>query len=147
MCWTCAHIYGHMLPWLSGNKCKIAGFTLLMPPVTLLLQHWPEQHQWVQTQWAHWCTQYWLTSTWKKLRAETSQELLLATGSGMWMTPGSKSEQGKWKPLENVNVVDSIIKFTWEDVKGGGLPFLVCAVHTEEKRTLNAEVYKFALQV
>ena len=41
-----------------------------------------------------------------------SQERLPATGSGLWTTPGSKSEQGKWKPSQNTNAVDRNISDT-----------------------------------
>ena len=34
------------------------------------------------------------------------------------------------------------IKFTQEDVRGDSLPFLDCAVHTEEDRSLTVEVYR-----
>ena len=38
---------------------------------------------------------------------------------------------------EHMNTVDNNIKFTGGDVRGGCLPFLDCAVHTEEDRSLN----------
>ena len=43
---------------------------------------------------------------------------------------------------ELINATDNNIKFTQEDVKGDNLPFLDCAVHTEEDRSLNIEVYR-----
>ena len=71
----------------------------------------------------------WPTSTWKELRAE-----LQATGSGMWTTPGSKSEQGKWKISQNKkNDVGKKIKFTQGDFRGDFLPFLDCAVHISDR--------------
>ena len=41
---------------------------------------------------------------------------------------------------EHINAVDSNFKFTWEDVRGGSLPVLDCAVHTEEDKNHNTEV-------
>lgn len=43
---------------------------------------------------------------------------------------------------ENINAVDSNIKFTQEDVGGNSLAFPVCAVHTEDDRSLDIEVYR-----
>ena len=42
---------------------------------------------------------------------------------------------------EHINAVESNIKFTWEDVRGDSLPFMDCAVHTEEDSSLNFEVF------
>ena len=44
--------------------------------------------------------------------------------------------------MEHKNAVDNIFKFTQEEVRGCSLPFLDCAVHTEEDRSLDIEVYK-----
>ena len=38
---------------------------------------------------------------------------------------------------EHINAVDNNIKSIGGDVRGGCLPFLDCAVHTEEDRSLN----------
>ena len=43
---------------------------------------------------------------------------------------------------ELINVVDSNIQFTREDVRGDSLPLLGCAVHTEEDMSLNIELYR-----
>ena len=43
---------------------------------------------------------------------------------------------------EHMNLVDSNIKFTWEDAKDNKLPFLDCAVYIEEDGHLNTEVYR-----
>ena len=43
---------------------------------------------------------------------------------------------------EPIHAVDNNIKFPLEDVRGHSLPFLDCAVHTEEDRSLNIEVYR-----
>ena len=67
--------------------------------------------------WAHRCLLWWSTTRWKKLRAEPrspAKELLLNTGSNIWLTPGSKSEQGNCKPSQNINAVDNNIKYKWE---------------------------------
>ena len=53
----------------------------------------------------HWFI-YLPASTWKKLRAEPrlpAHELLLASGSRTWVTPGSKSEQEKWRVASSSN--------------------------------------------
>ena len=42
---------------------------------------------------------------------------------------------------ERINAVDNN-KFTQEDVRGDSLPFLDCALHTEEDRSFNIEVYR-----
>ena len=57
-----------------------------------------------------------------------------STGSGMWTTPGSKSEQGKW----NFHTCKYCAQCYW--VHMGSLPYLCIAVHTEEDRSLNTEV-------
>ena len=43
---------------------------------------------------------------------------------------------------EHIHAVDNNIKFTWEDVRGDSLPILDYAVHNEEGRSLNNEVYR-----
>ena len=43
---------------------------------------------------------------------------------------------------EPIHAVDNNIKITWEDVRGHSLPFLDCAVHNKENRSLNIEVYR-----
>ena len=43
---------------------------------------------------------------------------------------------------EHQNAVDNNIKLTLEDVRGDSQPVLDCAVHTEEGRSLNIEIYR-----
>ena len=43
---------------------------------------------------------------------------------------------------EHSNAVDNNIKFIQEDVRGDSLPFLDCAVHIEEGRHFNIELYR-----
>ena len=63
-----------------------------------------------------------------------------SSGSDMWTTPGSKSEQGKWKP-SHINGVNKNIKFTCDEVRGDKRPLLDCAVQIEKNRGLNIELY------
>lgn len=43
---------------------------------------------------------------------------------------------------EHIISMDSDIRFTWEDVKEGQLPFVDCTVHVEEVENFNIEVYR-----
>ena len=42
---------------------------------------------------------------------------------------------------EHINAADNNIKIKQEDVRGDSLPCLDCAVHSEEDRCINTEVY------
>ena len=44
--------------------------------------------------------------------------------------------------VPSILAVDNDIKFTREDVRGDGLSFLDCALHNEDDRSLNIEVYR-----
>ena len=43
---------------------------------------------------------------------------------------------------ETLRIIIYNMKFRGEDVRGESLPFLDCAVHNEEDRRLNIEVYR-----
>ena len=53
-----------------------------------------------------------------------------------------KTQTREVEAYTHINAVDSNIKFSWDDVRGDSFPFLDCAVHIEEDRSLNTEVYR-----
>ena len=55
---------------------------------------------------------------------------------------GSSPDSPSGSKQLSMNAVDNNIKFMREDVRGDSLPFLDCAVHTEEDRSLNIEMYR-----
>ena len=59
-----------------------------------------------------------------------------------WVKIRKQEVKALTEHTEHIHDADINIKFTWEDVRGDSLTFLDCAVHTEEDRTLNTEVFR-----